>query len=584
MRVSGERGVASTIGYMIIISIVLLSATSMFIVGSMTVSDAQSLAERESARQTMTVFNSEASMVAFEGSGTQVVQYPSNSDLSTQEQGQLTLTLVNDSGDGVTEQVLYDRPLESFVYTKPGYVVSYQGGGVWAMRNGDPNTSAIVSPPEFSYTDNTATLPIVGVNAESGVSSTGDVRISKAGKTEGVFPAGASDEMSNPVEPEQDLVLEVQSPFYQAWGRYFDERIGLNPNYDHANNTVTVYLVGEIEKSGVMSKGVTSSAADDRIQIKGSGAGNTFIDSYDSDVGDYSESQSENGTISAKTGINAGGQVAFYGDVETEGDLILKGGSCVHGDATVSGSLQVKGGGSDCIDGNVSSDASVPSAPIADPIIDSMHDKVSASNNNNDTTAIEDGPSGPVGELDTDADPTLESGQYYIDELDVESGETVTLDISSGDVVIVSDGPISVDGKIRVIGNDGNSNRAAVLTRSQSLTSSGGNVSVEGDQADAMWFYAPSGTTMDLDSAKVTGVLYAAGTSTSPGSVSLSSHTSLYGSVVGGETEILSQSRVHQDMALRETSVFKDMNTDQIVLTEVQYFHISHTTLNVTSG
>lgn len=585
---SDTRGLTSVVGYALLIGIIIVASMSVFIVGFATVNDAQALSERSSAKQAMTVFNSKASLVAFGGSENQHVTIPTTgrSNLHVKSTGQLRVTLIGVNKTHPTQthvvKVLYNQSFGTLVLNKQDYKIAYQGGGVWAMYTGNVNTSTLVSPPEFSYTKDTATIPIVGINKTSHVTG-GELVLHKQSQ-QPIFPVGSSNNTTNPVSPYHNLKISITSDYYQAWGEYFKDHMGIQPNYDHANNTVTIYLVGEREASGVMSNGITSTAAENRITIKGSGEGNTFIDSYNSEKGIYTVSQTSNGTISAVTGIAAKGHVAFYGTVETTGDLILKGQSCVHGDAIVDGAIISggNGGGSCPVTGERTTGATVEAAPIADGVIANLADTLSQHNDNNETPVITDE---TVGKLEIDGDSAqLGPGAYYIEGLKLDDDTTLTINVTNGDVQLLVEDGISIKGTINVVGNQGTNHRAQIYTRGHTISFDNVHVTTEGMEAAGMWFYGPAGTDIILDDhSKVTGVIYAAGTPSSPGSVTLETHSEIFGSVVGGTTTIKSQSKVHQDLALMNDPVFQGAIETRMFWTTVQYFHISKTTINVTS-
>lgn len=579
------RGVSPTIGFIFIISIVIVSVTALVAVGAVTINESQSNANEHAIDQSMTQLDSQMSLVAFEGGSEQTVDLSAGSEenLRIQETGNIRLELqeINETDPTQTDTiaVILDEDLGTLQYETSERTIAFQGGGVWAMRNDQPGTAQMVSPPEFSYTDDTATLPFVTVATdEDFVSSDGRITM-KEGDTQGLFPQPDEDVLQNPVDPSHDLVLTVESDYYQAWGTYFEERLGLTPVYDHDNNEVEVILVAEGDDATV-EQAITSVGSDNRIIIDGQG-GDVFIDSYDSRLGDYSQSVTEDGEISAQTGIEITSGAEVLGHVVTEGDLILSGNSIVHGDATVNGNIQEQGSGSE-IRGDIYEDAEVGNEVPIDRIIESVQDDFSEENDNNDATRIDDGEITTERVLVTDDDPTIHAGEYYLSEFELGNEEKVTFDLSNGDIRIVVDDDIEMDrAEIEVINNEGNDNRVQIYTRGDTMEFDRSTVTVEGDESTAMWFYGGAGTLVDLHRANVTGVMYAPGTDEIPGEVDVSTDSALYGGVVGGDTSVGAQSSVHYDQALMETDTFTEAHHVEMVSARIAYFHISWTEIEV---
>lgn len=583
-----ERGVSSTLGFLLIVSMVILSTTALVIVGGYTISQSQDNANEESINQGMTQLDSQMSLVAFEGGTQQTIDLAANSDeqVTVKETGHITLELkeINetDPTDTDTVAVIMDRDLGSLQYQTGERTVAYQGGGVWEMRRGDPSTAQMVSPPEFTYTEDTATLPFVGVQPNDDFVSDDGVVTLKEGSTEGMFPQPSNENLTNPVDPSQDLVLTIESDYYQAWGQYFENRLQVTPSYDHANNTVELILVSKGDDTTV-KQGITSVAADNRIKIDGQG-GSVFIDSYDSRNGTYSESQTEDGEIAAKTGIEVTSGAEVLGDVFTEGDVILSGNAVIHGDATYNGNLQTRGGNSE-VKGDTYTNTTVEGALPVDRVIEAVREDFSDDNHNNDSSRIENGQINENRVLEMDNDPTVHAGKYYLSEFHVGDGETVTFNVSNGDVRVVVDDDIRMNqGDIRVVGTEGNSNRVQIFSRGDTMNFDRSTVAVEGDRAPAIWFYGGAGTYVELQRSDVTGVLYTPGTDAVPGEVYVHTHSDLYGGVVGGDTSVGSQSAVHYDQALFESETFIEEHHVEMVSARISYFHISYTEIEVEDG
>lgn len=575
------RAVSTTIGFILIISIVVISTGIVLGLGVGVLSETQTTAAEHSTDATMTQFDTQASLVAFDGSTKQTVPLTATSteQITIEDTGSITVDIVESDGGSpttapVTDRVL-DRDLHAVTYQSDNRRVAYQGGGVWSMRNTDPDTAEMISAPEFSYEGDTATLPIIGIAENPGfTSSDGDVTIERNSST-GVFPAAGNDTLQNPVSEEHDVLVTIESPYYQAWGVYFENRLGMDVQYNHSANTVVAVFVGETEDRRV-STALTSTAGDTRVTLTGQGIG-TIVDSYNSTEGVYVDSYGQNGDVHAVHGITHSNGV-IRGDVITEGDYTMRGNAEVTGNASVNGSVQQRGGST--IHGSVTGNASVTRHDPIDRVIESVRTQLSDDNDNQDADAVTGGEITSDREFVTHGTPTtIEAGDFYVQ--DISTRADLTFDVTDGDIRVVTDSSIDFsDATVNVTGTTGNDHRVEVYTRGDAVELS--TVKVTGDRAPAMWFYAGAGTKVDVYES-VTGVLYAPGTREIPGDVTVHSQADLFGATVGGNTEIENQAAYHYDEAVGDTVVFTDPVHAAEATVDVSYFHISYTELEVTS-
>jgi hypothetical protein len=578
------RAASETLGYLLIISMVLLSAGAIAVVGGQSIKQLQDASNQESADQAMTQFDSQMSLVAFQGGSEQQIDLSVNGHegLKVVDDGHMTLKLkeINETDPTETDTVatLMDRDISSLEYQTTGeYTVAYQGGGVWSQHNNDPNRTSMISPPEFTYNERTATLPFVGINPDSTVSSgNGQVTLTDA-ETEVVFPQhNKGSEYQNPVDSEYDLVLTIQSEYYRAWGNYFEDRMGVTPIYHHDTNTIEVILVSEGDDE-MVSNAVTSVEGDNRIRIAGQGK-STIVDSYNSDDGPYSMSVGDNGSVISEAGITIqNGEV--HGDIETAGDLVLRGNARITGDAAVDGRVQKRGGGT--IEGETTGDVDIKSFRPIDAVIEVIREGLIGDNDNDDDSRISGGEIEDDRELDMeDSSTTIHAGEYYLSEMDP-NGEPLQFDLEDGDIKIVVDESIDLSGSdVSVVNNEGNDNRVQIYTRSDSITLT--DVSTEGDEAPAIWFYGGAGTNVDVHGS-MTGVIYAPGTSESPGRMTIHSHAAVYGATISGNTEIENKATYHYDEALQTAPIFTEPHHVNHISAWVSYFHISYTEIDLES-
>ncbi len=574
-----DRAVSATIGVILIIGLIVVSSGVILALGGTILTESQTTADEDSTDQAMTQLDSQMSLVAFEGGSEQTVDLAAGSDeqVTIEDSGHISLDLmeINETDPTETEVVesILDEELHSLEYQSDDRTVAYQGSGVWSMNDDDPETGEMVSPPEFSYDSNTATLPFVMVDEdEDFVSSDGEITMSR-GESEGLYPQQGEENLTNPVDSDYDLVLTIESPYYQAWGQYFEDRLHVSPGYDHDNNEIEVTLVTEGDEQTI-STALTSVGGDNRIDLRGQGTG-TIVDSYNSNEGPYEDSYGENGSIHAASGITHDNGM-IRGDIVTEGDYIMRGNAEVTGDAAADGDVQKRGGSN--VQGEITQEASVEQFRPIDQIIEAVRDSMVEENDNSDSTAISDGEITTDRELDTqNSETTFHSGDFYV--TDLSSDDDLTFDLSDGDIRVLADDSIDLENSdVEVINTEGNDHRVEVFTRSDSMGLS--NVEVDGDQSPSMWFYAGSGTQIDIYDS-VTGVIYAPGTSEIPGDLTVHSHADLFGASVAGNSEVENQATYHYDEALDDTPVFADQYHLDQVSAVISYFHISHTEIQI---
>lgn len=575
-----KRGVSNTVGVTLILATILLSTGVILGVGGAIISESQSVSSQESMNHAMTQLDSQAGLVAFDGSSQQIVNLAAGGteQVMVVPEGQIQLEVqqINETHPSETEVVatLLDEELHSIQYQRDEYVVSYQAGGVWSMQHDDESTAQLVSPPGFSYSENTATLPIVSVEENNRfVSSDGRITLSKA-THETIYPRDGSDEFRNPVEGGNDLVLRIESVYYEAWGDYFESYLDLNPTFDHENNVVEVVLVPEGNSESI-TEGFTSVGGDRRVEIEGQGT-ETVIDSYTSSEGPYEESNHENGSISSETGVDMNNGV-FRGDLITEGDVVLRGNSRITGDVTASGG--VSSGGDSSIDGNVSGDANVESHRAIDRVIEVLRSDFESNNDNLDASRVSNGriTSERVLKLESGVS-TVHAGEFYVSEIESDGGE-LEFDLSDGDVRMVVDESLELTDIDVVVNNtEDNENRVELYTRGNQVDVT--DVSIEGDQAPSMWVYGGAGTEVTING-DATMVVYAPGTSEIHGELRITSQSAFFGAAVTGDTVIENQGSFHYDTTLRDVDVFVDEQQLSHSSGTVSYFHISYTEIDV---
>ncbi len=535
---STDRGQASTLAIAVVLVLALVSSLLVAGVGSLTLDEGRGVAETQSGLRLMTELDSRASMVALEGGDAATMDLNArgrDGRVSVDRTGKLRLVLRNrSSGDVIWRN---ETTLGTVTYSRGTERIAYQGGGVWRRTDGTDG-SVMVSPPEIHYRQGTLTLPMINVTGtESDVTT---ARIRRTGE-ERIYPQPSRGQnWTNPVRSGNELVLFVRSDYYRGWERFFDRRIGGNTTAFPANRTVRVELVASSARFRLAS-GLISVGNGSPIDMRGNAGSPTFVDSYDSSSGDYASTAGGDGTVRSPSGLDLGGESYIRGTVNTGGTLGFSGNSnTIYGNAYHQGISQPQNG---VITGTERENGSGVEVP---PIDGTVTDRVNSICAGGDTL--------PDGTTTIDA---AGDGRYcQAGDLRL-NGETLTVDVSAGNVSIAVDGDLNLKsgGRIEVVGTAGNDNTAKLWLGGDTVELTSSAVTVGDEESTAFRLFAGSGTSISLrgsggGGSRFVGLLFAPTTPGAGGGLSMQSNSDIYGAAVVGSVNMRSGSAVHYDRAL----------------------------------
>ncbi len=587
------RAQAGPLGFLLVFALVIAATTLIVALGSGAIGGTQETLDEERAEKAMTQFDSQAALVALGNSDVQRVDLSSggtNAYDVDDEAGQMTLSYTNQTNGN--ETTIFSESMGRIRYqTDNGDTIAYQGGGVW--RSDGNGNAVMISPPEFHYRDATLTLPLVTVGSSGTI---GDRAVISNAKTTRYFPnATRNGAFSNPLENAR-VEVSVTSEYYRAWGKYFETRTDGAVEYDHSENKVTLALVTPLENTKITSATASLSASGsfDINGKAGSPCGPTV----------YTNSYNSSGTSDGYCDQTPGdeGDIVYGGDVEIDSG---SGGSEIRGDVTSGGRVKAKNGDgkpkvygnisySDGCDkceqaitkdnGEVSQISGIDKAPAINGIVQTQVNASKNSNDNDNTSAIS-------GNSLDDGSVELDAGTYYLEEIDVEGDDTLTMDTTDGDIYIgieenveldsnaeievVGDGTVSV----YVLGEGGNAKQLEMASESK--------ITNAGDDAPQFRMFGQedfvakigSGGGGSTGQAEYVGVIYAPPGTDGSGSVTLDKGT-IYGGVLTGTTVIETLGSIHYDEALRDRRVLTQ--SDSIV--RVTYIHASTNEIQVEDG
>jgi flagellin-like protein len=233
-----RRAQSEVVAVVLLIGLTVAGTGAVVVFGADAVRETTQSTDIGRAEHAMTQLDSKTSLVAHGSSEVQRVDVVGDGQGSVsvgEESGWMRVRIINESTGNVESQVM-NETMGAVVYERGGTSLAYQGGGVWRR---DASGSTLVSPPAFHYRGQTLTLPLILIGGEA--SSTSAITMSQQAPPEGMYPNETAGRR-NPLLSGR-VNVTVRSDYYQAWGRFFEDRTQGDVAYDHANGTVTVQLV-----------------------------------------------------------------------------------------------------------------------------------------------------------------------------------------------------------------------------------------------------------------------------------------------------------------------------------------------------
>ncbi|MXR41405.1 hypothetical protein GRX01_08650 [Halobaculum sp. WSA2] len=568
-----SRAQGDVIALVLLLAITVVGASAIVAFGGDAITGIQQSATDGAAEQSMTQFDSKASLVAHGDSDAQSVRLTGSGGATRAveaDAGWMNVTIRNTTDDEVTA-VLTNTTLGAVTYREGDTVVAYQGGGVWRRTDGG---STMVSPPEFHYRGTTLTLPLVTVSGDARLDD--DARITRSNDSTAVYPDPNRSNRTNPLD-EGKVVIVVHSEFYRAWGQFFAERTQGSVSVDDANETATIVLQTPTDLDPVRAA-LTSRAVGDEISLDGTGNSNVWIDSYNSSNGSYAATKSANGTVTTAGSIDIQGNGKILGSVRSGASVNV---GTANGNIT--GTVEHTTGYNANPNAEPQPDSDrvsqidgVAAGDDLSPFVRSRIEAIEADNDNANTSAITE--SGGEYSIDFGGDDTAtlsgdDGTEYYLSDIDMSSGEELVIDTAgASEVEIVVGQDVSLVGtEIRIEGSG-----IVRFYVADDIALDGANVSVPDERSRQHWMYGTGNTDVDIsDGSRFVGVLYVTG---DDGNNDFTiKQSDVFGGVVAGEMDIQNGGTVHYDQALRIEQVVP-VDAD---IPRITYLHVSITEIEV---
>ncbi|MFC7045643.1 hypothetical protein ACFQH6_09710 [Halobacteriaceae archaeon GCM10025711] len=562
---SDARAQSEVLGFALIISITVIGTVAIVIAGSAALDDSRHTSQVKSAEQAMTQLDSKSSLVALGASESQQVHMAFGSGTAArveEDTGWMNVTIRNESDPDEVETRVVNKTLGSVVYEKEDTTIAYEGGGVWKKSSGG---AEMVSPPEFHYRGTTLTLPLVTVSGSDRIHDRAVIR--KASATRPYYPVlnltkypYVPEQRFNPVD-EGLIVVQVHSDYYQAWGRFFEQRTGGEASYDHDAEIVTLNLTGSGANRKV-TEGLISMTSGDELMIDNK----AYVDSYNSSSGDYAATQSDNGTVVTSGAVTLKNQGEVHGTLQSAGVVSLASPNTrVTGDVRY-GSLGATDG---TVEGNIYPNGTAPHVYPAESLINSKQAAITAASSDS-SSAITVG-----NEFASDSTLDLDTGSYYLDSFHLDH-QKLNIDTTSGVVEIVVANDVSMKSSNITVTGD---HAVRIFVAGGQAEIKDSEVNVPGQRASQFWLYGLPGITVEFDTGShFDGIVFAPDTRASSGSITLDSQSHVYGAVVGHVTGMSQTSAIHFDEAVRNADPFLGQK-----LPRVTYLHVTVNAVNVSA-
>jgi hypothetical protein len=545
---SDRTAQSELVGVVLIIGLTLTISVVIVALGGMALEESRQTAELRSAEQAMAHLDSKASLAAL-GSRTeqQTVSLGLRESGSVRVRDTGHVVVIKEPLGGGNDTELYDGSVGTIEYTgSNGDRVAYQGGGVWRMTE---SGSVMVSPPEIHFEGKTLTMPLVAIDTANSTYGGDRMRLARSGGSS-VFPntndTNPNTNDTNPIEDSQ-IRLEIESDYFNGWASYFRDRVDASQVTTYPSNETVVVILQPTQENPPVKAGLIA-GGNGITSMQGGNHG--MIDSYNSNTGEYT-SIGYNGTVYSSGDINTNGAGTVHGN------LVLDYGNTIDNPGDVNGTISYR---------------NIDTSPIG-ITVDQKLASVQGSNDNGDISGCTDG--NPCSPSDLTSDGDLEPGEYYVDG-DLHVGSDLEFENGGGDITLVVDGDVTVDGELDVESADDSAGTVRLFLAGSNRefnVDNNAEVGAPDDDSTKFWVYGDETLEVTMFKAEFVGVIYAPRTSESCAGcpdVYLQSNTEVWGAIVAGNTRLQGNSQIHYDEALASMQPVPDGGVSRIA-----YLHIT---------
>ncbi|MBW6519242.1 MAG: hypothetical protein K0A89_12180 [ANME-2 cluster archaeon] len=241
--IDSREAVSEVVGYIMLLGVIVSAVGLISVLAFPIIEDAKEDAYLKNMEQGFTVMDSKVSLVALGKSPAQLIQmYSTKGDISVYDQNTSHITVSFNKLNNSYE--IYNQSLGTIQYQLGENKIAYEGGGVFRKYpgEGDPVT---ITPPEFHYNGETLTLPIIKVDGNQSIGSSGVINLYLvSNNTPNVLYPNPdfNSNYTNPLTVGNTISVVIKSDYYMAWAKYIEERTDADVTTNSATKEVKVRL------------------------------------------------------------------------------------------------------------------------------------------------------------------------------------------------------------------------------------------------------------------------------------------------------------------------------------------------------
>lgn len=239
-----NTAVSETLGYSFILGIVIISVSVMLIVSYPILSNLKDSVFIEASTESLSMLDSRISRVAFGVTPSQPTRFNLNGGRITAQNDSFNRLIVQIANNSGGMDTIFNDSLGLVEFQMGDQKIGYENGGLFRKYAG--GDTVMISPPEFHYTEETLTFPILKINSSASIGGKGVININanavSKNRPEIIYPNITRDpNFANPLINKQ-IIVRLKSEYYQAWAQYMEERTEAHPLINDLTQEVVISL------------------------------------------------------------------------------------------------------------------------------------------------------------------------------------------------------------------------------------------------------------------------------------------------------------------------------------------------------
>jgi len=225
-----KKAQSEIIGIILILGITFASIGVILLLGQPVLSDATNDATVDRVQNEMLTLDARLTAAAQGTSVNESLTFSLEGGELTSDANATRLNVTLEDGT-----VVYNRTIGDIEYENGNTAVAYEAGGIW-RRNTITGASFLVSSPDFDFDGETMTLPIYNVTSDARYGGPQTLSV-RGGNNTRHYPNATT---KNPVG---NVTVTVETEYYRAWERYFEDELRGNATVNESANEVKAELL-----------------------------------------------------------------------------------------------------------------------------------------------------------------------------------------------------------------------------------------------------------------------------------------------------------------------------------------------------